>query len=156
MRLEIREAMASSPEDVFAIRRLIGSLAALMQEKSPITEEYVRLYLATPGNFVLIARAVEGGTPLGMISYSIRPNLYHAGESAMIEEMVVAEEARGGGVGGALLRHLLACLEAGGCIEVSVTTMPDNEGAIRFYKTHGLTDEAVFLEKHFGIQPPTC
>ncbi len=37
--------------------------------------------------------------------------------------------------------------------EVSVTTMPDNQGAIRFYKRHGLVDEAVFLEKHFERLP---
>jgi hypothetical protein len=28
--------------------------------------------------------------------------------------------------------------------------MPDNAGAIRFYKAHGMLDEAVLLEKHFA------
>jgi ribosomal protein S18 acetylase RimI-like enzyme len=149
MRFQIREAAVASAEDATAIRRLIESLAASMGDESPITDEYVRLYLTTPGNLVLLARGEENGAALGMITCSVRPNLYHGGKSALIEEMVVAEEARGGGVGGELLRHLLACLEARGCVEVSVTTMPDNAGAIRFYKTHGLTDQAVFLEKHF-------
>jgi ribosomal protein S18 acetylase RimI-like enzyme len=26
--------------------------------------------------------------------------------------------------------------------------MPNNQGAIRFYKKHGLVDEAVLLERH--------
>jgi ribosomal protein S18 acetylase RimI-like enzyme len=78
----------------------------------------------------------------------IRPNLYHAANSALIEELVVRESARGRGVGGALMSELLRRLSAQGCAEVSVTTMPDNDGAIRFYRSHGLVDEAVFLEKH--------
>jgi ribosomal protein S18 acetylase RimI-like enzyme len=35
------------------------------------------------------------------------------------------------------------------CVVASVAVMPDNEGALRFYREHGLADEAVFLEKHF-------
>jgi ribosomal protein S18 acetylase RimI-like enzyme len=35
------------------------------------------------------------------------------------------------------------------CAEVSVSTMPSNSKAIEFYKAHGMTDEAVLLEKHF-------
>jgi ribosomal protein S18 acetylase RimI-like enzyme len=27
--------------------------------------------------------------------------------------------------------------------------LPDNQGAIRFYRSHGLVDEAIHLEKHF-------
>jgi len=30
--------------------------------------------------------------------------------------------------------------------------MPDNAGALRFYRTYGLVDEAVFLEKHFQTE----
>jgi ribosomal protein S18 acetylase RimI-like enzyme len=36
------------------------------------------------------------------------------------------------------------------CVEVSVTTLPDNQEAIAFYKSHGMVDEAVYLEKHFS------
>ena len=68
---------------------------------------------------------------------------------ALIEELVVAASWSGQGVGGALLDELLKRLEQQGCAEVSVTTMPDNAGAIRFYKSHGLTGEAVYLEKRF-------
>ena len=35
-----------------------------------------------------------------------------------------------------------------GCAEVSVSTMAGNEGAIRFYRAHGMVDEAVLLERH--------
>jgi len=140
----IREA---APSDGVAVVALIHELAESGGETSPLTEAYVIAYLASPGSYVLLAEQ-EGGA-VGLLSYSVRPNLYHAGDSALIEELVVADDWRGQGVGGALLQELLARLEKAGCAEVSVTTMPDNEGAIRFYRSHGLVDEAVFLEKHF-------
>jgi ribosomal protein S18 acetylase RimI-like enzyme len=67
----------------------------------------------------------------------------------LIEELVVSANWRGHGIGSALMNALLRHLRKQGCAEVSVTTMPDNAGAIRFYQSHGLTDEALYLEKHF-------
>lgn len=147
MAKDIRVAEAG-PGDEAAIAALIQELAAASGDTSPVTEDYVREYLATPGSHILLAR-LEGQT-VGLLSYLVRPNLYHAGPSALIEELVVSGAERGQGVGSALLRHLLAHLEATGCTEVSVTTLPDNEGAQRFYRAHGLVDEAVFLEKHMN------
>jgi ribosomal protein S18 acetylase RimI-like enzyme len=142
--IPIREAQ---PSDAAAIAALIHELAESSGETSPITAEYARHYLAQPGSRALLAVQQEG--VIGLLSYSIRPNLYHAANSAQIEELVVASAWRGKGVGGALLEALLLRLEAAGVAEVSVTTLPDNEDAIRFYRSHGLVDEAVFLEKHW-------
>jgi ribosomal protein S18 acetylase RimI-like enzyme len=144
--IQIHEA---GPGDAAAIPRLIHELAATYGEVSPLTEAYAREYLAAPGCHVLLAERT--GQIAGLLSYSLRPNLYHAGPTALVEELVVAETARGSGVGSALLKHLLAHLAAGGCTEVSVSTMSENEGAKRFYRAHGLVDESVLLEKHLGI-----
>lgn len=143
--VKVREA---GPGDEASITALIHELAAGHGDTSPLTADYAREYLLAPGCHVLLAE--RGGRAAGLLSYSVRPNLYHAGSSALIEELVVAAGARGGGVGGALLEHLLAHLEATGCAEVAVSTMPDNEGAQRFYRAHGLLDQAVLLEKHLG------
>jgi len=142
--VSVREARAG---DEAAIVALVQELAAAAGEFSPIGQEHARAYLATPGSHALLAH--QGGQAIGLLSYSVRLDLYHAGPAAMIEELVVHREHRGQGVGSALMRDLLARLVALGCVEVSVTTMPDNEGAKRFYRSHGLVDEAVFLEKHF-------
>jgi ribosomal protein S18 acetylase RimI-like enzyme len=143
MEIRVEEA---GPGDEAAIAALIQELAAASGETSPVTEDYVQEYLATPGSHVLLVR--RAGQIAGLLSYSVRPNLYHAGPAAFIEELVVAEPQRDQGLGSALLRHLLAYLEATDCVEVSVTTLPANEGAQRLYRAHGLVDEAVFLEKH--------
>lgn len=134
-------------EDVAAVVRLIKALAQHEGWPSPLDEAYACRYLAAPGNQVLLAE--RDGEVLGLLSYSQRPNLFHAGEIATIEELIVAEDGRGQGIGGKLVEHLLEKLQKGGIAEVSVTTMLDNEGAIRFYKAHGLVDEALYLERHF-------
>jgi ribosomal protein S18 acetylase RimI-like enzyme len=132
--------------DATEITDLIHDLAESMNESSPITAEYVKTYMAFPGCNILLA--VEHGKIAGLLSYSIRPNLYHNGDTALIEELIVKSAWRGQGVGGALLDALIARMKETGCVEVSVTTLPDNPGAIRFYRAHGLVDEAIYLEKH--------
>jgi ribosomal protein S18 acetylase RimI-like enzyme len=141
--IEIRTA---TKDDFPAIVRLIGELAEAGDDKSPIHERYVEEYLASTGSHVLLAEDQDG--VVGLLSYSVRPDLYHAGPCCMIEELVVSSGKRSLGIGGALLEAVLEEGQAGGWIEVSVGVMPDNRGAQAFYKRHGLVDEALLLETH--------
>ena len=84
----------------------------------------------------------------GLLSYSVRPDRYHAGLCCMVEELVVAGEKRGRGTGGVLLEALLTQGHASGWAEVSVGVMTDNFRAQAFYRRHGLVDEALLLEEH--------
>jgi ribosomal protein S18 acetylase RimI-like enzyme len=144
MNITIRSAV---DQDSVSIERLITELAESIDETSPISEHYVTQYLENPGSFILLAE--KDRQVIGLLSYSIRPNLYHAGDSCLIEEFVVQRSERGQGIGGQLLEALFQMLASQNCVEVSVTTMPDNRKAIAFYKSHGMVDEAIFLEKHF-------
>ena len=94
--------------------------------------------------------ACLGNHVAGLLSYSLRADLYHAGNSLLIEELVVDEKHRGKGIGGALMTSLLKRVDELGCKELCLAVMPENEGAIRFYKRHGLQEEALFLERHFN------
>lgn len=144
MTCSVRKAtVADAPRMVALVKELVSD----MGEASPVTGDYVSTYLEFPGSAALLAD--EGGEIVGLLSYSVRPGLFHAGDSALIEELIVTRASRGKGVGGMLVDALLALLDQEGCAEVSVTTMPDNAGALRFYRSHGLVDEAVYLEKHF-------
>jgi len=135
------------PQDSAIVAELVRELAATVGEETPVTEAYVTKYLASPTSRALLAEV--GGQVAGLLTYSVRPDLYHAASTCLIEELVVREKMRGQGVGSALLEELFSRLTALGCAEVSATTLPDNFKAIEFYKAHGLTDEAIFLEKHF-------
>ncbi len=144
MKIIIREAQTN---DAPAIVHLIRELAATANETSAIAEAYVAEYLCSPKSTVLLAEC--DGQVIGLLSYSLRPDLYHVGNSCLIEELVVQQASRRQGVGSMLLTELLSRLAKTDCAEVSVAAIPDNTQAIRFYKRHGLVEEAVFLEKHF-------
>ncbi|MEW6401970.1 MAG: GNAT family N-acetyltransferase [Chloroflexota bacterium] len=144
MKITIREAQ---PQDVDSVVRLIRELAEMAGEASPITEAYAAEYLSSPISRVFLAESE--GQVIGLLSYSVRPDLYHAGSSCLIEELVVQQSERDQGVGSALLSALLSRLEGTDCAEVSVAAMPENAGAVQFYRQHGLAEEALFLEKHF-------
>jgi ribosomal protein S18 acetylase RimI-like enzyme len=138
----------ATPDDARAIVSLIGELAQSIGEASPVSDAYARIYLAAAGSGILLAE--ESNDVLGLLSYSIRPNLYHAGPSGLIEELVVRAAMRGRGIGKALLAEALRLFELMGCAEASVSTTRDNEAAQHLYRSMGMIDEAVLLEKHFG------
>lgn len=145
--VHIRHARLSDAADIVC---LIHELADSMTEQSPIDVDYAQNYLSYPDRGILLAE--HAGRVIGLLSYSIRPDLYHAAPTALIEELVVSAAARGLGVGSTLINAAETLLREAGCVEISVTTLPDNLRAIEFYRAHGLTDEAVYLEKHLEDQ----
>jgi ribosomal protein S18 acetylase RimI-like enzyme len=144
MDFTIRNAQS---DDAPAIAAIMSETADEENERTPVTEAYIRGYIASPGSMILLAEAE--GAAAGLLSCSNRPNLFHAAPACLIELLVVRKEMRARGAGSALMQALLSRAGALGCAEVSVSTMPGNAGAIRFYRRHGLTEEALFLEKHF-------
>jgi GNAT superfamily N-acetyltransferase len=156
-RVHLREATSL---DVPAIVTLIRALAMAMDVITPVEEAYVREYLVTPGSGIVVAD--EAGQVIGLLSYSIRPSLVHAGRSCVIEDLFVDQTTRRQGVGTKLVEDLLLRAARWGCIEVSVTTLAGQRGAIQFYKERGFTDDAVFLEKRLpasqdaiSLSPPS-
>ena len=133
-------------EDSTEIVRLISEHASLTNETSPLTRAYLATYLASPISTILVAEADR--QVVGLLSWSVRPDLYHAGNVCLIEELVVQQELRDQGIGGALMQELFSRLADHGCVEVSVAVMPENIQAIGFYRSHGLCDEALSLELH--------
>ncbi len=144
MEIRIRKA---GETDRAAVTALMHEDTSSSGEGSPLTEDYVSTYLASPNSCILLADTGEGTA--GLLSYSIRPDLFHAGNSALIEDLFVREKFRNRGIGRKLVEAVLESLAETDCREVSVTVMPENRDAIRFYRRLGLVDEAVYLEKHF-------
>ena len=106
----IREAQLADTSTIIA---LIQELAVQSGEASPLTNEYVAVYLSSPGSYVLLA--AEHDRVIGLLSYSVRPDLYHAGSSVLIEELIVRDSERNRSVGSALMSELLRRLESIGC-----------------------------------------
>lgn len=136
----------ATPADAAAIVALVQELAADEGDTSSLDQAYVNRYLAHPGSGLLLAE--EQGRAIGLLGYTIRPDLYHAGPGGFIEILIVHGPRRGQGVGHALLSAFMDRAQRLGCIEVSVTTGLENHAAQRLYRAHGLVDEALLLEKH--------
>lgn len=136
----------AGPGDEPAVVELIQELATGGDRPTTIDEHYVRHFLASPVSGVMLA--LDGGAPVGLLSYAAVPGLFHAADSGLIEALVVTEGRRGEGIGHELLRAALRLLEEAGCAEISVSTGAENEAAQRLYFEVGLTDASVLLEKH--------
>ena len=146
-RIELRDATSV---DAPAIVTLIRAIASAIDVVTPVDEAYVREYVASPGSGILVADV--GGDVIGLLSYSVRPSLLHAGRSCVIEELVVDQTMQHDGIGAQMVEDLLRRAAGWGCLEVSVTTLAGQRGAIEFYKARGFSDDAVFLEKHLGAE----
>jgi ribosomal protein S18 acetylase RimI-like enzyme len=144
MAVEVREAGTG---DEAAVAEMIGVLAAMEGDESPVTPAYVAGYLDHAGLHALLAES--GGRVVGLLTYSFHPGLFHASISATIDELVVRPESQGAGVGDALMAEVMRRIEAAGCAEASVSTGLGNSRAQALYRKHGLVDEALLLERHF-------
>jgi ribosomal protein S18 acetylase RimI-like enzyme len=139
----IREAGAG---DEAAVVRLVVEMGRDFAHGTTIDEAFVRRYLEQPGARILLAVGPEG--PVGVLSYSVTLDLYHAAPAGEIEDVAVTAPARGNGVGEALVREAMRRLVAEGCAEIGVITSRDNRRAQRVYRRAGLTDELVCLQRH--------
>ncbi len=135
----------ATKEDAPAIMSMIQELARSSNGTTLLDESFVNQYLAAINNHVLLAKV--GGDVIGLLSYTLRLNLLHAGIIAIIEELVVRKENRQSGVGTVLMNDLFRRLERGGCKEIAVFATQDNKAALRFYRQHGLMDCAIIMKR---------
>jgi len=140
----VREARQ---EDNLVVVSLIRELGEMDGDKTDLCVDDVAHFLEIPGNFILVVEV--DGRVAGLLSYTVSFDLWHAGDCCLIRELIISGGYRQQGLGGLLLQEVFRRAETGQWMEVSVSTMPDNLPANAFYKKHGMTDEAVLLERHF-------
>lgn len=139
----VRATEAHLPDIV----RLVGRLRAEEGLAGAPAASAVRAYLDDPTAAVFVA--IHQGRPVGMVSVRIVSDLFHAAPAALIQELVIDEEHRGMGLGGALLDTAVAHAAERGCAEVSVATGAGNEVAQALYRSRGFEAHGVWFERHF-------
>ncbi|PCE15829.1 hypothetical protein AUC47_11970 [Microbacterium sp. SZ1] len=100
----------------------------------------LRTLLAGPSTF-----AVIGGEPaIGVALVTIRPNVWSDGPVALLDEMYVAPDERGGGIGGEILRVMVEACQRLGVAEIEINVDESDADTMRFYESHGFrgTDPA--------------
>ena len=92
----------------------------------------------TTGKAVLatrLRRLLAGRDVIALLT--LRPNLWYDGPVAVLDELYVAPEARGRGLGSALLAAAEAVTRQRGGELLEINVDGDDTGARRFYERHG-------------------
>ena len=144
--IEIKKAEAS---DTPLILEFIQSLAEYerLLDSCVATEEKLRatLFSANPAAEVIIARV--DGNPMGFALFFHNYSTFLAQRGIYLEDLFVKPEARGKGVGFALLSALARIAAERGCGRLEWAVLDWNQLAIDFYKRIGavpLHDWTVF------------
>ncbi|WP_380788461.1 GNAT family N-acetyltransferase [Sphingomonas sp. R86521] len=130
---------SATPADVPTILRFVRELAAFEREPDAVeaTEAMLAeaLFGASPAAEAVIADGLAG--PVGFALFFHNFSTWKGRRGLYLEDLYVTPDARGGGVGAALLRHLAGLAIDRGCARFEWSVLDWNEGAIRFYRTLG-------------------
>lgn len=118
--------------------------------EDPLPEPYLSAFEAIdsdPNQQLLVAESE--GRVLATLQLSFLPGLSRLGSwRAQIEGVRVASEARGQGLGGALIEEAVRRSSERGCRLVQLTTDKQRPDALRFYESLG------FTASHHGMKLP--
>ena len=130
----VEEATAVTDDLVAAFVRLIPQLS---RSAPPPTPEELEAIASSPATALLVARDSTGEI-VGSLTLAVFR--IPTGVRAWIEDVVVDESARGGGIGEALNLHALEIARGAGAITVDLTSRPSREAANRLYKRLGFVE----------------
>ena len=129
----------ASPADIPALAGLLSLLFAQEVEFTPdpaAQREGLSKIIGNPElGAVLVARA--GGAIKGMANLLFTVSTALGDRVALLEDMIVAPQARGRGLGTALMIEAISLARRRGCRRITLLTDGDNEAAHRFYARHG-------------------
>jgi GNAT superfamily N-acetyltransferase len=129
----------ATPADIPAIRALIVALAVYEREPDAVKASEADLHEALFGSRPL-AEAVLAevdGTPAGIALFFTSFSTWAGKGGLYLEDLFVVPEARGLGLGKALLVHLAGIAVARGYARFEWSVLDWNEPAIGFYKALG-------------------
>jgi ribosomal protein S18 acetylase RimI-like enzyme len=132
-----------TPEVVEAMARLVPQLS---RSAPAPTAAAVAEMVAAPATKLFLARDGAESRIVGMLTLVLVR--IPTGLRAWIEDVVVAEEARGRGCGEALSRAALDAASAAGARTVDLTSRPSREAANRLYQRLGFKERATNVYRY--------
>jgi GNAT superfamily N-acetyltransferase len=127
--------------DIPALSELLSILFTQEAEFRPDTDAQCRGLSRIINNpelgAILVVR--EQNAILGMVNLLFTISTALGERVALLEDMIVSPDARGAGIGSALLSHAISFARAEGCKRITLLTDGDNHAAQRFYAKHGFT-----------------
>lgn len=96
---------------------------------------------------ILIAK--QSDQIIGMVNLLYTVSTALGSRVAILEDMVIAPQHRGLGVGSLLLNYAIDFAKQKGCKRITLLTDNDNEAAHRFYEQHGFTESSMVTYRLF-------
>ena len=131
----------ATPTDIGCILRFVRELAEFEREPDAVhaTEPMLHeaLFGDRPAAEAVIAE--RDGVPAGFALFFHNFSTWTGRRGLYLEDLYVTPDARGAGVGTALLRHLAGLALDRGCGRFEWSVLDWNEPAIRFYRAMGAT-----------------
>ena len=149
--MRIREATRDDWPQVAALLAELGRPDVIGTDEEEPARDVFERYLARDDTRALVAE-VEGGV-VGFVDMDLRTRLNFTTPQAWIPDLIVAEGARGAGVGAALLTRAEEIARAEGCWSISLESANWRERAHAFYAREGWTDAAHAFTKNLGDRP---
>lgn len=143
----VEEASAVSSELVAALARLVPQLSS--SAPAPSAAEAGEI-VASPATVLFVARRSGGSPVLGTLTLAVFR--IPTGLRAWIEDVVVDADARGAGVGSALVEAALQRAQALGCRSVDLTSRPSREAANHMYRRLGFAERATNVYR-YSLEP---
>ncbi|SDD82579.1 GNAT family N-acetyltransferase [Glycomyces harbinensis] len=126
-------------DDAAAVGELLGQLGYPQNGPEPAAAR-IESWGGDPSGAVFVAEA--DGAVLGVVAVHTCPFFERAGSWGRIVALVVADGARGRGVGGRLVAEAESFAASRGCVRMEVTSADRRRGAHGFYERRGYRDQA--------------
>ncbi len=143
-------------DDAGVVARMLHDFNTEFDSETPgpetLQQRLVQL-LGGPATFALLG----GEPPAGLALVTLRPNVWYPGPVALLDELYVAPEHRGAGIGGAIIERLVDESTASGVSAIEVNVDEGDVDALRFYDRHGFHlqqpdtgERAFYLSRELG------
>jgi ribosomal protein S18 acetylase RimI-like enzyme len=134
--MSVRPPRMAGVDDAGEVARLLRDFNLEFATPTPDVElltARLRTLLAGESTFAILA-----GTPAVAVALiTLRPNVWFAGSVALLDELYVAPELRGRGIGSAVMDLLLATVAERAVDLVEINVDESDVDAQRFYERHG-------------------
>ncbi len=129
---------AATPHDAGAVGRMLFDVNTEFEESTPSPEFLSsRFRVLVDRDDVLVLLSGERGRESGFAFVTLRPTPYRHGPVALLEELSVVPDRRGGGLGTALLLAAIDHVRERGSAEMQINVDEEDVDARRFYERHG-------------------
>jgi ribosomal protein S18 acetylase RimI-like enzyme len=134
-----RAARLATAADADAAAQLLHDFNVEFATPTPGPEAIacrLRELLPTESTFAILAIPPA----LGVALVTLRPNVWYDGPVALLDELYVAPDRRGEGIGSAMVELMVAECRARGVALIEINVDSSDVDAQRFYRRHGFSD----------------